>query len=178
METTPASPDGTQSASQPTGSSTGGWLLPVLLAGLLLGLIAVGKWAPKPVPRQLPGRSADWTPSPQPTGETVSLTIDFGNGATKEFAALPWRVEMTVADLLVAAREFQPGIVFEQVGTGEGGFLRSLDGLANEGAEGRNWLYQVGGQHAHRSFCLETIEPGKHILWKFTAELYNDEASE
>ncbi len=118
--------------------------------------------------------TADWTLSPQPTGETVSLTINFGNGVKKEFEALPYRIEMTVVDLLAAARDFRPGITFTQVGTGESGFLRSLDGLANQGAEGRNWLYQVDGQHAHASFCLEKVGPGGHILWKFTDELYND----
>ena len=182
MKPSPSSPDGTQpgiqhdgrSDAHPDTQSSGGWIFPVLLAVLLLGLVAFGKWAPNPTPRQRAGPTADWAPSPQPTGETVRLTIDFGNGARKEFTALPWQVGMTVADLLVAAREFRPGIEFVQVGDGEGGFLRSLDGLSNEGASGRNWLYQVDEQHAHRSFCLEKIEPERHILWKFTAELYND----
>ena len=190
MEPSPSSPDGTQpgiqydarpdtqSDAQSDAQSSGGWLFPVLLAVLLLGLIAFGKWTPNPAPRQQAGPAADWSPSPQPTGETVRLTIDFGNGASKKFAALPWQAGMTVADLLVAAREFRPGVEFVQVGAGEGGFLQSLDGLSNEGASGRNWLYQVDGQHAHRSFCLETIKTGRHILWKFTAELYNDGAGE
>ena len=173
MEPKPSSPDGTQTSPQPTG---GGWIFPLLLAALLLGLVAVGKQIPKPTPPSQTRSSADWTLSPKPTGETVSLTIDFGNGAQKEFSALPYRAEMTVADLLAAARDFRPGITFTQVGTGESGFLRSLDGLTNQGAEGRNWLYQVDGKHAHASFCLEKLEPGRHILWKFTDELYNDDS--
>jgi hypothetical protein len=141
-----------------------------------LGLVTVAKWTPnQPAPHQPAPSAADWQPSPQPTGETVSLTIDFGNGASKEFAALPWRPEMTVADLLEAARQFRPGLGFKQIGEGASGFLSALDGLANQGAGGRNWIYQVDGRHAHVSFCLEKIEPGMHILWTFTDELYNGE---
>jgi len=111
-------------------------------------------------------------------GETVVLSIDFGNGAKKEFAALPWQADMTVADLLEAAQNFQPSIQFTQIGTGERGFLNALDGLANEGAGGRNWLYQVDGQHAHVSFCLEKLEPGGHVLWVYADRLYNGEPVE
>lgn len=169
MKPTHSSTDGTQKRG---GSS---WLFPILLAILLLGLIMFGKRVPDQAPHQPAGPTAAWTPSPQPVGETVSLTIDFGNGAKKEFATLHWQAEMTVADLLVAARNFRPGIQFTQIGTGESGFLSSLDGLVNEGAGGRNWLYQVDGQHAHVSFCLEKIDSGGHVLWSFTDELYNDE---
>ena len=174
MEPKPSSTDGTQTASP----NYGAWIFPVLLAILLLGLILAGRWAPDHTLRQQAGPIPAWMPTPQPVGETVRLSIDFGNGAQKEFAALPWTADMTVADLLLAAREFRPSLQFAQIGTGESGFLSSLDGLANEGAGGRNWLYRVDNQHAHVSFCLEKIEPGMHILWKFTTELYNDGAGE
>jgi len=178
MESKQSSTDGAQDETRQMGSNDRTWLFPLLLAVLLLGLVAVGKWAPQQEPRQHDDPTADWTPSPQPVGETVSLTIDFGNGVKKEFAALPWQAEMTVADLLEAAREFRPGIEFTQIGSGEVGFLRSLDGLANEGAGGRNWLYRVNHQHGHVSFCVEKIDSGEHVLWSFTDELYNDETGE
>ncbi len=158
--------------------SPSGWLFPILLVVLLLGLVMFGKRASDQTPRQHTGPTAAWSPSPQPVGKTVSLSIDFGNGAKKEFAALPWQAEMSVADLLVAAQKFRPGIQFTQVGSGESGFLSSLDGLANEGAGGRNWLYQVNDQHAHVSFCLEKLDSGGHVLWSFTDELYNDGSAE
>lgn len=169
METEHSSTDGTQQAS----GGNGGWIFPAFLAVVLLLVFGFTCWVPVQIPARPPGPMADWAPSPQPTGETVELTIDFGNGAKKEFAALPWQSGMTVAGLLEAAREYRPGIDFTQVGAGEGGFLSSLDGLANEGADGRNWLYQVDARHAHVSFCLEKLKPGMHVLWMFTDEIYN-----
>ena len=171
METKQSGTDGTQ----PTPRCSGGWLFPALLAIGLLGLLLITRWTPSQPPLRLTVSPDTWVPTPQPTGETVSLTLDFGNGAKKEFAALPWQGEMTVADLLEQARKFRPGIEFTQVGQGESGFLTALDGLANEGGEGRNWIYRVDGRHANVSFCLEKIEPGTHVLWTFTDEQYNGE---
>lgn len=175
---------------EPQQSSTGGtvessdqggnWLFPALLAVLLvvvigiaqlLGLQSDGTTSEKP-------DTAVWTPSTPPTGETVSLAIDYGNGASKVFAALPWKAEMTVADLMQAASQFRPGIRFTQQGSGASGFLTSLEGVENQGASGRNWIYQIGEKHAHQSFCLEKIEPGMHILWTFTDQQYNAKPAE
>jgi hypothetical protein len=144
----------------------------LLVIALLILLAFAGRVSHQP-PTGPAGATAPWTPSPPAEGETVRLTIDFGNGATHEFAALPWQTEMTVADLLVSAQRFRPGIQFTQIGRGETGFLSALDGLANEGAGGRNWLYRVDGRHAHQSFCLEKLEPGSHVLWSFTDQQYN-----
>lgn len=170
-----------QSSTDRSGESTdqgGGWFFPLLLAAVLLVLFGVAKFASPPKQQVAATKDQVWTPSAEPTGQTVGLTIDFGNGASKVFAALPWRAEMTVADSLAAARDFQPGIEFTQQGSGSTGFLTSLDGLENEGASGRNWIYRVDDRHAHQSFCLEKIEPGMHILWTFTDELYNDDSAE
>jgi len=181
MEPKQSGTDGTEHETPQKGDRGGGWQFPVLLAVLLLGLVTVAirtpRWqAPHGQALRMPGSAAAWKPSPQPTGETVSLSIDFGNGTKKEFTALSWRPEMTVADLMEAARQFRPGLRFTQIGAGGSGFLSSLDGLANQGAGGRNWIYQVDGQHAHVSFCLEKLEPGTHILWTFTDAQYNSES--
>jgi len=176
MEPQQSSPDEPSNETPPHRNKSESWAFPVLLMVLLLALVGLAKWAENLQAPPAPSvAAATWTPAPQPTGQTVRLTIDFGNGAKKEFAALPWQSDMTVADLLVAARQFRPNITFMQLGEGERGFLSSLDGLSNEGAGGRNWLYRVNGKHAHASFCVEKIEPGAHILWTFTDELYNSE---
>jgi hypothetical protein len=47
--------------------------------------------------------------------------------------------------------------------------LAELDHVGNEGAGGRNWLYQVNGKHADRSFAVYVLQPGDHVLWRFTA---------
>ena len=148
----------------------GGWVFPALLAAVLLvsAVIAHSNRAPDNSPA--PGENVRRAPSAEPQGETVALEIDFGNGAKREFAALPWRAGMTVADLMLQAREFRPGIDFTQQGEGAGGFLTSLDGLQNQGASGRNWRYEVDGRHGEVSFSVQDLQPGMRVLWEFAAE--------
>jgi hypothetical protein len=106
-------------------------------------------------------------PSPQPTGETASLSIDFGNGVRKQFASLAYRHGMTAGDLMREAHKFRPGLRFTQRGSGAMGFVESLENVANEGGGGRNWLYSVNGQPATKSFDAQTLEPGAAVLWEF-----------
>ena len=151
-----------------SGQASGGWVFPVLLAVVLLLVALLSQRIRESDPA---GKQSDqalaWTPSPLANGETVGLEIDFGNGAARRFAALPWRQEMTVDGLLHAARQFRPGITFSQQGEGETGFLTALEGLANEGAGGRNWKCEVDGEHGRVSFCLQKLTPGQQVLWKF-----------
>ena len=148
----------------------GGWVFPALLAVVLL-LVALVSQRIRQVDSTTTesGQAVAWTPSPLTEGETVGLKIDFGNGAVRRFAALPWQPEMTVEGLLQAARRFRPGITFSQQGEGESGFLAALEGLANEGAGGRNWKYEVDGEHGRVSHCLQKISLGQQVLWKFDA---------
>ena len=156
---------------QRSGQASGGWVFPVLLAVVLLLMALMSQRIRESDPAgKLSGEAPVWTPSPPANGETVSLEIDFGNGAVRRFAALPWRQEMTVEKLLQAARQFQPGIIFSQQGEGETGFLTALEGLANEGAGGRNWKFEVDGEHGRVSFCLQKLMPGQQVLWKFALE--------
>jgi hypothetical protein len=106
-------------------------------------------------------------PSPRPEGETVSLAVDFGNGVRKEFADLAFRHGMTVGDLMREAHKFQPGIEYTQRGSGAMGFIESLENVANEGGDGRNWLYGVDGQPATQSFDVQPLEAGAAVLWEF-----------
>ena len=146
----------------------GGWVFPALLAVVLL---VASVWALQSRPTASSGTASDtpaWTPTPRPTGETVRLEIDFGNGASQRYDALPWQAEMTVADLMRQASQFQPPITYSQYGEGAGGFLTAINGLQNEGPSDRNWLYRVDDRHAEVSFCLQKLEPGARVLWIFT----------
>jgi len=151
---------------------SGGWVFPVLLL-LVLG---VAVWiAQRESPNKAKSEAGSlvitaWTPSPQPEGETVGLMVDFGNGASKHFTDLPWQSGMTLEKLMHIATDFRPGIAFSQQGSGELGFLVSLDGLENQGAGGRNWQYRVNGEHGQMSFCLQPLEPGDQVLWGFALE--------
>lgn len=110
---------------------------------------------------------ASWTPSPKPTGETVSLTVDFGNGARRQFEALPYSQGMTLGDLMRQAGRFRPPVVYTQTGEGKMSFLTSLEGVANEGAGGRSWLYSVDGRHGEVSFAVQSLAAGSAVLWEF-----------
>ncbi|MEQ8208858.1 MAG: DUF4430 domain-containing protein [Lacipirellulaceae bacterium] len=144
------------------------WMYPLVLVGALaiVGLLAERANRP-PMPE---GTSlAEWTPlepaDNKPVAETVKLTIDFGNGATRSFEKLPWNEGMTVADLMQAAKEFRPGIRYEAKGEGKTAFLDSLEGVAGGGVNERNWLYRVNGEHAKKSYGVFELQPGDEVLW-------------
>lgn len=144
------------------------WLFPLFLAALVAAVVLLGRDPDRPAagrPDEAP--TATWTPLPAPAGEQVALTIDFGNGARREFDALPWREGMTVGDAMAAAREFQPAIAYTQRGTAAGAFLTSLEGVANEGSDGRNWLYRVDDLPGESSFAVHPLAPGQRVLWIF-----------
>jgi hypothetical protein len=165
METDSISPD----ATTPSGPSSP-WKLPILLALLLFGLLVWNQKALNNVRVASQSSPTEWSPSAQPQGELVSLEIDFGNGAKRQFDALPWRAEMTVEDVMQAARDFRPGITYVQIGAAAGGFLTELEGLKNEGASGRNWRYEVAGTPGTMSFCLQKVAPGEQVRWWFAGE--------
>lgn len=166
MEAGPSSTDETQV--QPR---TSGWLFPALLLVVALG-VAIFGYANRPTVDDSSDSTPieNWTPAPQPTGETVQLVIDFGNGARREFDALPWSPGTTVADVMEAARSFHPGIRYTQQNSGESGFLTMLEGVENEGTGGRYWRFSVDGEVGKSSYCIAQVEPGSSILWEFTAE--------
>lgn len=168
METNSPSPVTADFASSRSGDP---WTLPLVLAVSL----AAASWLLMSV-RNDPGapradavameQAAAWTP-PAMAGETVALEIDFGNGARREYAALPYREGMTVGDALRLARDYGPGLEFTHQGEGELSFLTSLDGVANQGAGGRFWLYQVDGQRADVSYEVQPLTVGQRVLWQF-----------
>ena len=73
-----------------------------------------------------------------PTREHVSLTIDFGDGRTKDILDVVWSPGTTVADALSQV----PALKVEKKGSGAGALLTSIDGVANQGADGKNWTFR------------------------------------
>ncbi len=134
-----------------------------LLLGLVLAAILLsrgcGLWEVQPKTGDGAARvSADGA-----TREKVSLSIDFGNGRRQEFAALAWHEGMTVAELFGQTT----GIAIVKKGAGQGAFLTAVDDVANEGADGNNWTYEVNGQSGDRSFAVCELRPGDRVLWTF-----------
>lgn len=148
------------------------WRFPLFLAIVLVAMLLWNRNELNPPPADQVPQAESWIPSPLPEGETVGLEIDFGNGASRSYEALPWHEGMTVEDVLEAARSFRPGITFAKMGEGTSGFLTELAGLKNQGASGGNWRYEVAGRPGTQSFCLEKVAPGELVRWTFAA---NDE---
>jgi hypothetical protein len=156
------------------------WLLPLLLAIVLAAIwfyngrrirssVSDGTGAANS-PRednQIPAQTAAVARSP-----TVSLILEIGHGRRREWNQIAWWEGMTVGDAMTSAArasdEDEP-IKFAQQGTVASAFLTELDGIANEGAGGRNWTYQVNGQRADRSFAVCELRPGDQVLWRFAA---------
>jgi hypothetical protein len=104
-------------------------------------------------------------PSEAGTGQTVSLTIDYGDGRRTEFEPIAWRHGMTVYD--VTSETQRHDLKLKTLGTGESALLANLDGIENEGIAGRNWTYSVNGKFGDRSFAVYELEPGDEVLWTF-----------
>ena len=98
----------------------------------------------------------------------VELVIDYGDGAEKRFAQIPWQEGMTVLGALRFAADHPRGIEFEKSGSGESTLLTKIDELANQASEnGKNWLYRVNGKLANKSCDAYVLSPGDVILWRY-----------
>ncbi|MBI2481391.1 MAG: DUF4430 domain-containing protein [Planctomycetia bacterium] len=98
--------------------------------------------------------------------DMVRLDIDYNDGVEKHFNAIAWKSEMTVMDVMLAAKRHPRGIRFEFKGKGATALLTKIDDVENEGS-GRNWLYRVNGDPADRSMGIFELKPGDTVLWKF-----------
>jgi hypothetical protein len=138
------------------------WRLPLLL-GLILTAILLWQWRHTRTTHSVESNSTEAADSESAARGKVSLTIDFGNGRRQEFESVAWHQGMTVAELLTAAR----GLATTQKGAGSGAFLTEINGVANEGADGSNWTYEVNGVGADRSFAVYELRPSDRVLWTF-----------
>jgi hypothetical protein len=161
----------------------GGWKLPLLLAIVFVAILVInGKGVRQTIPgegdaaTQADGPAAERAAAESadlPANQTVGLAIDFGDGRRREWKSIAWREAFTVADALAAVREEGvkankvAALSFSQQGTGASAFLSEMDGVANEGAERRNWMYRVNGERADRSFAIYELKPGDQVLWTF-----------
>jgi len=127
----------------------------VLAAALLVVATA---WATRPVA----GGSED----------TVRLIVDYGDGASKTVANLPWAKGNTILDAMKAATARPHGISFSYTGSGDSAVLTKIDDVANEGGSAgrKNWQYWVNGSYGDRSFAVFELQAQDTIVWRFTTE--------
>lgn len=105
-------------------------------------------------------------PQQPATERSVELTIDYGDGVEKRFTALPYQSGLTVLGLMELASQHPRGVKFEYRGKGETAFLKSIDGLANEG-RGRNWIFLVNDRLGETSFAIQSLQTGDKVRWRF-----------
>jgi hypothetical protein len=74
---------------------------------------------------------------------------------------------MTVADVLQKAQAFRPGVIFAQQGEGDMAKLTSLDGVANDAAGGRFWIYDIDGKVGDLSFAVKRVNAGQEVHWRY-----------
>ena len=149
---------------QPCGICGSWWRLPLLLSLVLAAIV----WSRG---RALHNEEGDNKNQPDSTAaatpaEKVSLTVDFGDGRRKNFDAIAWRDGMTVADMFNRGLD----VATTQKGSGESAFITTIDGRANEGTAGRNWIYSVNGKIAECSCAIYRLQPGDRVLWEFGAQ--------
>jgi hypothetical protein len=141
------------------------WRLPLLLAIVLAAILfMLRRGAPEPAPQ--PERTPRENIAAAPNAQSVRLTIYFGDERAPVDVESRWHESMTVADVLNSARR----ISVTSAGSGAGAFLTSLNGVANQGINGRNWTYRVNGKHADRSFAVYELRPGDQVLWTFATQ--------
>jgi hypothetical protein len=99
--------------------------------------------------------------------QDVSLTIDFGDLSQQKFVAIPWRDGMTVLDAMRSVEKHPRAAKFRFRGQQQTAFLEEMGGLANQGGDGRNWMFRVSGKIAKQSFAATTLQPGDDVLWEF-----------
>jgi hypothetical protein len=103
----------------------------------------------------------------QQAASTIELTIDFGDGFQKRYTQLACQPDMTVLDALIAARRHPHETQFEYRGEGATAFVTSVDGVANRGIDGPNWVFLVNDKMARQSCGITKLKPGDAVLWRF-----------
>ena len=115
------------------------------------------------------------------TGESISLEIDFGDGAFRRYSPIPWNDGTTVADAMELVKKHRHGVEFHNEGEGEKALLVRIEDVQNQGGDAgaKNWVYEVNGKRAIVSFAVCPLAASDTVLWKFTIYDYNDnDASE
>ena len=95
---------------------------------------------------------------------TVKLLIDFGKRRQNISVDVPCSVDSTVYQILERARNIAD-LEFYKSGAGETTFVRSIDGIENEGANGDNWIFRVNGKLGDKSSGIFPVQPGDRVEW-------------
>jgi hypothetical protein len=113
---------------------------------------------------------------------TVTLTIDYSNGAQKHFSSIPWKKGLTILEAIQASSGIPPGAVVrfgsDRVGHALG---LTIDDLPGKDGRPEEWVVWVGAKPFQGRLGTETsfgfnpdsrannlLNPGDHILIKLS----------
>ena len=103
----------------------------------------------------------------QNRAKSVELTVDYGDGAEKRFAKVPWKDGMTVLDSLIWASKHPHGIKLKYRGKKSLALVGQIDDLKNAGGGGKNWIFYVNKKLADKGCGAAKLRPSDRILWRF-----------
>jgi hypothetical protein len=138
---------------------------------LLVATIALVTVLKRFGPAAGPGRGplGGGPPAVAPAASGVELMVDFGDGFSKRFVGLPAREAETVLSVLQSAGEAgrRGRLEIDVTGSGEMAFVRSIDGVNNQGgaAGARNWQFWVNGERGRVGAGVAPVRPGDRIEW-------------
>jgi hypothetical protein len=89
--------------------------------------------------------------------EGITLTIDFGNGTTREYNNLNGSTVLNVTSSVLE-------VEVEWYGTFA--YILGIEGLVGEGEYG--WQYWVNGEFASNAVNLYSLEDGDAVLWAYS----------
>ncbi len=113
----------------------------------------------------------DEKPAPnaqQQSDSSITIAIDSGDGQPLREVFIDIRDGMTVIDAMRRAKA-AGSIEFAAQGRGEGSFVTQINGVANGGADGRNWLFDINGAEAQVGAGAIELKGGDRVLWRFGA---------
>ena len=136
--------------------------------GMLAGLLVLGC---QPADQHTEGDSnaaatAEVESAQTDSNQTAKIVIRLGSDSGPLEIESPVTDEMTVLDLMNQARQ-DGSLAFEYRGSGATVFVQSIQGLANQGAGGHNWIYRVNGQLGDRSIGIARVVAGDQVTWDY-----------
>ena len=109
----------------------------------------------------------DSSSSSSKTSGTVQLQIDFNGRKPNKDLQIPCSSDSTVYSILERAQNIGD-LNFESNQATEPAklFIKSIDKIENEGANGDNWVYRVNGELAKVGCGAFVVKPTDKIVWR------------
>jgi hypothetical protein len=105
---------------------------------------------------------------------TVDLFVDFTGERANVKVSVPCSADSTVFQILERASKMGD-LEFDSQGSGGTAFVHAINGVMNQRARGKNWVFRVNDEVAHESCGTFEVSPGDRIEWRFGEDPFEDE---